>query len=92
MTRRGALHWAVRERLTVIARELLARGADPHVAGSSGDTPLHEACALGDRDAVDLLLAHDADREATQWDGAKPSQMARARGHAELAHAVDARS
>jgi ankyrin repeat protein len=35
---------------------LLAAGADKHRADDGGDTPLHTACALGDAEAVGLLL------------------------------------
>lgn len=42
------------------------------VASSGGDTPLHWACAVGNKDAVELLLAGGADVNAADHDGRTP--------------------
>lgn len=41
--------------------ELLGRGAAIDPVNKAGMTPLHEACLMGARDVVDLLLEHNAD-------------------------------
>lgn len=40
--------------------ELLERGAEPDVVNNAGMTPLQEACSMGNKEIVDLLLRYRA--------------------------------
>ncbi len=73
----AALHWAaMRGRLEDI-NLLLASGADPHVAGPQGGTPLH---FVGGRDRVaeciDALVEAGVDIDVTDLDGRTPLDWA----------------
>ena len=52
------LHFAAKKEYL---NTLLAAGADPYIANSAGDTPLHDAALLSSVDAVNALLAAGAD-------------------------------
>jgi ankyrin repeat protein len=80
-----ALHGAVARRDVEIVRMLLERGADANAQQERGFTPLHDAAANGSQPLVDLLLAHGAHPDARTEDGKTPADMARERGHSEIA-------
>jgi ankyrin repeat protein len=51
-------------------RWLLENGSDPNVTSSDkNETPLHAAASNGNLEAIDLLLAHDADPSRLRSDG-----------------------
>ena len=72
-----------------IVRLLLDAGEDPNrynpVGGHSHATPLHQAALSGNRDLVDLLLAHAAnpDTKDVMWQGT-PADWAQHNGHTQL--------
>jgi ankyrin repeat protein len=68
-----------------IVRMLLDKGADPNAKSQSGSTPLHTVAFTGDRAILDLLLKHDADPAIKNNDGKTPADIARERGHGEIA-------
>ena len=68
-----------------IVRMLLAKGADPNAKSQSGSTPLHTIAFTGDRASLDLLLEHGADPAISNSDGKTPADIARERGHPEIA-------
>jgi ankyrin repeat protein len=75
----NALHWAARAGDLDAARLLIAAGIDVNQSGDLGYTPLHEACAAGSREMVQLLVDHDADLYA-QTEGNLPFTVARLSG------------
>lgn len=85
----AAAHGGADARLT-ISRALLAGGADARPAQHGGWTPLHQAAATGDAALARLLLDHGADPAARSDDGKLPADMARERGHLELAASLGA--
>lgn len=68
-----------------IVRRLLAAGADVESRQAGGFTPLLGAAAGGKREMVELVLAYGADRGARSDDGRTATDLARERGHEELA-------
>jgi len=68
-----------------IVRMLLDKGADPNAKSQSGSTPLHTVAFTGDRASLDLLLKHGADRAIKNNDGKTGADIARERGHDEIA-------
>jgi uncharacterized protein len=68
-----------------IVRMLLDQGADPKAPSQSGSTPLHTVGFTGDRASLDLLLKHGADPATKNNDGKTASDVARERGHQEIA-------
>jgi ankyrin repeat protein len=68
-----------------IVRMLLEKSADPRARSQSGSTPLHTVGFTGDRASLDLLLKHGADPAIKNNDGKTASDVARQRGHQEIA-------
>ncbi|MDQ1711834.1 MAG: uncharacterized protein QOE45_1284 [Frankiaceae bacterium] len=66
-------------------RMLVGAGADVNAVQHGGFTALQAVAQHGDGAAVDLLLAHGADRAARTDDGRSAADLASAAGHAELA-------
>ncbi|MGE0041721.1 MAG: ankyrin repeat domain-containing protein [Vicinamibacterales bacterium] len=77
------------ERYDLIAA-LLAHGADPGQRGLNDYTPLHVAAERDDVHAIEILLAHGADRHARTRidDHETPLDLAERRGHARAAAAL----
>jgi uncharacterized protein len=65
--------------------KLIAATGDPDIAQKSGYTALMIAAGNGFTDAVDALLAAGADRARKMPDGKTAADIARERGHADLA-------
>src|SRR5438309_9802696 len=74
-----------------IVRMLLDKDADPNALSQSGSTPLHTVAFTGDRANLDLLLKHGADRAITNNDGKTAADIARERGHGEIAERLASR-
>jgi ankyrin repeat protein len=68
-----------------LVRRLLAVGASPNVRQQGGFTPLHEAGQRGLVEMVTLLREHGADIGARTDAGKTASDLAREKGHAEVA-------
>ncbi len=68
-----------------IVRMLLDKGADPNAKSQSGSTPLHTVAFTGDRASLDLLLKHRGDPAIKNNDGKTAADIARERGHQEIA-------
>ena len=68
-----------------IVRLLLDKGADPNAKAQSGSTPLHTVAFTGDRASLDLLLKDAADPVIKNNDGKSAADIARERGHQEIA-------
>jgi hypothetical protein len=88
-----ALHCAVgspsfreeAERQAECVRVLLEAGADPNTATQAEGTPLGSAAWFGCGPSVDLLLKAGADTKRRDDRGRTPADLARERGHEELA-------
>jgi ankyrin repeat protein len=78
-------HAAVAARDYDTMRMLLERGADANARQEMDYTPLHGAAAHGDIEMAKLLLAHGADRNAKSSDGMSAADVARKRGHPDMA-------
>ena len=74
-----------------IVRMLLDKGADSNAKSQSGSTPLHTVAFTGDRASLDLLLKHGADPAIRNNDGKTPADIARERGHGEIAERLSPR-
>lgn len=83
------LHSAAAVGHTEVVGLLLERGAAPDAVQVRGFTALHAAAANGDDAMVDRLLRAGADPGRLSADRRTPSAMARERGHAETAAALD---
>jgi uncharacterized protein len=68
-----------------IVRMLVDKGADPNAKSQSGSTPLHTVAFTGDRDSLELLLEHGADPAIRNKEGKVAADIARERGHQEIA-------
>jgi ankyrin repeat protein len=75
-----------------IVRMLLDKGADPNAKSQSGSTPVHTVAFTGDRESLDLLLKHRADPAIKNDDGKTATEIARERGHQEIAGLLVARA
>jgi uncharacterized protein len=79
------LHAAIASGHADTSRLLLERGAAVNARQQAGYTPLMGAAAAGRRDLVDLLIGRGADPSLTSDDGKTAADLARERGHGELA-------
>ena len=86
------LHAALAGRSHGVTARLLAAGAEVDARQGGGYTALHEAALLGDADLVRLLLDHGADPTAPADDGLTPIALARDKGHAAVAAALERRA
>ncbi|KAJ1484037.1 ankyrin repeat-containing domain protein [Baffinella frigidus] len=77
-----ALLWAADEGDVTKVRQLIACGADLHIADSGGLTPLHWAAEYGHVAVVEQLLAAGAHKEAKAQFGKTPLHTAAMRGYA----------
>jgi ankyrin repeat protein len=85
----GPIHAAVaRGDLATLERLLLA-GADPNAPQQQGFTPLHAAAAQGSLAAVALLLMFGADPSLRSEQGKTAADVARERGHPEIAERLE---
>ncbi|XP_060523349.1 death-associated protein kinase 1-like [Cylas formicarius] len=76
-----ALHLALRQSHTEIAKVLLLAGANFEIADSRGEYPIHIACALGLLDVVQLLCLLGCSVELPTTKGLYPLHLAAKNGH-----------
>ena len=74
--------------LAVVAA-LIERGADVDAAQHGGYTPLHSAAANGNDELVDMLLGAGADPGRLADSGEGAAELARQRGHPDLARRLE---
>jgi ankyrin repeat protein len=86
----GAIHAATARADVATLELLLAKGADPNAPQQQGVTPLHGAASVGSAAAAGLLLLYGADINARMEDGKTPAEIARERGHPQLAERLAA--
>jgi ankyrin repeat protein len=79
------LHSAASARNLEAARLLLQHGAPVNARQQGGWSPIHAAAQNGDRAMIELMLKHNADPKLTNDDGKTPGQIAREKGHDEVA-------
>ena len=72
-----------------IVRMLLDAGADPNATSQSGETPVHTVAFTGDRASLALLLRHGGDPALRNAHGKIPADIARERGHTEIARELE---
>jgi ankyrin repeat protein len=72
-----------------IVRALVEAGAPVNARSGSGTTPLHTAAFLGDADVAELLLSRGGDPRIASNDGKTPIDLAREKGHTELAERME---
>ncbi|HET6319279.1 MAG TPA: ankyrin repeat domain-containing protein [Chloroflexota bacterium] len=85
----AAIHAALAGPTPEVARALVAAGADVNATQSGGETPLHETAFSGYLELSQFLLDQGADRTARNDQGRTPADVARERGHAEVAALLD---
>ena len=79
------VHAAAASRNLDILRAVLEAGADPNVPQQQGFVPLHEAATNGNRAMAELLIEHGANPRLANEAGKSSIDLAREKGHAELA-------
>lgn len=84
------LHSAVATRRHSIIARLLEHGANPNARQQEGWTVLHGAANEGELATVELLLEHGADPRARHDGGKSAADIAREKGHEEIARRLDA--
>lgn len=80
-----AIHAAVASKNIDIVRTVLEAGADPNAAQQQGFRPIHEAGSNGNRALAELLLKYGADATLKGDNGKNAIDLAREKGHTELA-------
>lgn len=84
------LHSAIADEASIeITRTLLAAGAPVNARSAQDGTALHTAAFVGHRAIVELLLEKGADPAARTTAGKTPADVARERGHAEIAQLLE---
>jgi ankyrin repeat protein len=76
LEQRTALHWAVYENKTEIAKILLKHGANVEAKTNKNRTPLHIACILGQAEISLILLQTGASVDAQDKDNNTPFHYA----------------
>src|SRR5439155_140738 len=66
-------------------------GADPNARSESGGTPLHTTAFTGDRTSMELLLECGGDGSIKNEQGKTAADIARERGHSEIARLLEDR-
>ncbi len=76
----AAVHLAAREGHTGMLKVMVEKGVDLNLAkdapARAGMTPLHEACAAGNREAVRMLMDAGADDTRKDLEGETPAHLA----------------
>lgn len=80
-----AIHAAVAGKNMDIVRAVIAAGADVNAAQQAGFRPIHEAGTSGKRELAELLLKHGADPTLKNDEGKSAIDLARDKGHTDLA-------
>lgn len=83
------IHSAAAGNYTQIARMLIENNALVNVKQQAGATALHSAAQNGNIDLLILLLEHGADVNSRMEGGKLPADLAREKGFAEIAEALD---
>jgi ankyrin repeat protein len=91
-TRVMALHSAASARNLEAARLLLDHGAPVNARQMGGWVPIHAAAQNGDRAMVEMLLEHGADASLANDAGKTAADVAREKGHAEIAALLERRT
>ncbi len=86
VTEEDILHFAVSREDLKAARHILEQGTvDVNSMRPPGVSALHQACAIGNLDAIKMLLDHGADMELRTWQGQSAVQITARYGHFEAA-------
>jgi CubicO group peptidase (beta-lactamase class C family) len=86
---RRALNWAAANDHPEAIRLLLARGAAIDATNKTGFTALHHAAESNSPRAAEALLKAGASRTLRNSNGERPSDVARRKGHPDLAAAIE---
>ena len=85
-TEEDILHFAVSRDDIKAAKNILENGkVEINAMRPPGVSPLHQACATGSLECIDLLLRHGASVELKTWQGQSALQVAARYGHFEVA-------
>lgn len=86
---RRALNWAAANDHPEAIRLLLARGAAIDATNNTGFTALHHAAESNSPRAAEALLKAGANRALRNSNGERPADVARRKGHADLAATIE---